>query len=202
MTRETVGALAAAGALLLCSCAKKAYRSPNLEAKNPRSVVVLPFDNETTSLDAPERLRKMVAERLGHLSPGLSIENVDERLRGVGVTDGGQLRSVASKKLGEALGTDGLLYGTVEEFKYQNLGFVSNRVVKLRLKLVHAASGERLWEAVGRHAKGNVTLDKKKAGKAFVRGIVRQAAETALRVPLMRESRRAVEKALRNYPRR
>ncbi|TPW18857.1 MAG: hypothetical protein FD126_3265, partial [Elusimicrobia bacterium] len=106
------------------------------------------------------------------------------------------------KKVGDAVGAPGLLFGTLEEFTYQNVGFVRRRAVRVTLRLVEAATGERLWEAVGDESHGRLAFGGKEAGRNFVDGVVEQAVETALGVPLMLESRAAVEEALDGLPRR
>jgi hypothetical protein len=199
----------AAGFFLLagltgCATTREAfYQAPDFAAKAPDRVAVLPFDNETTSLQAAGILRRLVAERLP--TQGYScvpLEAADETLQGMGVTDGGQLGAYAPKSLGEALQAKGLLYGSVEEFAYQNVGFIQRRIVRLRLRLLDAETGERLWEDVGEEEEGQIVLDRKDAARAFVRGVLDQAVGTALRSPLMRESQAAVEKVFQRLPRR
>lgn len=195
--------LAFAACLAACGPRALVYRSPDLLSRLPQRVAVLPFDNETVDLRGPELLRELVAERLaarGHTI--VPAEEVDAALRGIGVTDGGQLKAFAPAEVGRAVGAEGLFYGTLEDFVHQNLGFVRRRMVRLRVKLIEAGSGERLWEAVGRDEYSRVVLKPKKAGRAFVEGVAEEAAEGALGRPLLPESRRAVSKLFRPYPRR
>ncbi|MFH1725505.1 MAG: GNA1162 family protein [Elusimicrobiota bacterium] len=179
------------------------YEAPDLPARLPAGVAVLPFGNETVSMRGPELLRKMVSERVsafGYRSPGL--EEVDRLLREIGITDGGQLGAVAPDKVGRTLGVDGLLYGNVEDFVYQNVGFFRRQLVRLRLKLVDAASGERLWEGVGAGEDGQLVVNSKDAGRSFIEGMVEQAAEKAAGTPLRRESQGAVDELFKKFPRR
>ncbi|TBR22146.1 hypothetical protein EPO15_08650 [bacterium] len=192
-----------AAALAACSPRAVRYVAPDLPSRLPASVAVLPFDNESVSLKGPELARRLTAEALaarGFSSP--EAKDVDEALTRLGVSDGGQLRAFDPKKVGEAVGAAGLLYGTLEEFTYQNVGFLRRRAVRLTLKLVEAATGERLYEAVGAESRGRAALDKKAAGRNFVDGVVEQAVETALGAPLLLESRLAVDEALTGLPRR
>lgn len=192
-------------AAALAACAPRAvrYAAPDLPSRLPTAVAVLPFDNESVSLKGPELVRRLTAEALaarGFASP--EAASVDEALARLGVTDGGQLRALDPKKLGEAVGAPALLYGTLEEFTYQNVGFVRRRAVRVALMLVEAATGERLYEGVGADSRGRAALDKKAAGRNFVDGVVEQAVETALGTPLLLESRLAVDEALTGLPRR
>ncbi len=179
------------------------YAAPDLASRLPASVAVLPFDNESVSLKGPLMLRALASEALaarGFAQP--EAAEVDAGLGRLGVTDGGQMCALDPKKVGDAVGAPGLLFGTLEEFTYQNVGFVRRRAVRVTLRLVEAATGERLWEAVGDESHGRLAFGGKEAGRNFVDGVVEQAVETALGVPLMLESRAAVEEALDGLPRR
>lgn len=189
--------------LAACSTRAVRYAAPDLGSRLPASVAVLPFDNESVSLKGPQLVRKLAEEALaarGFAQP--EPGEVDARLGLLGVTDGGQMRALDPKKVGEAVGASGLLFGTLEEFTYQNVGFIRRRAVRVTLRLVEAATGERLWEAAGDESHGRLAFGRKEAGRNFVDGVVEQAVETALGVPLMLESRAAVEEALDGFPRR
>lgn len=196
----------ALAAALACGCASPEparYLAPDFGARAPARVAVLPFDNESVDLAGPELLRRLVFSRLeghGFAAPGL--EAVDAALAAsLGITDGGQLRSVEPARLGRALGADGLLYGTVEDFAFVNVGFAVRRVVRLRLRLVEAAGGARLWEDAGLGLTERLTLTKKGARRAFFEGVAERAAEGLLRTPLMPESLEAVRCLFSRLPR-
>ena len=192
-----------AGFLAGCAPRVVVYRSPDFATKAPERIAVLPFDNESLNLQGARILRKLVNERVaGHGYLNLPVELMDARLKEIGITDGGQLGAYSAQDLGRVLGVDGLLYGVVEQFTHQNVGFAQRRAVRLKLKLVLAATDEKLFEAVGAGVRGKLTLDKKEARRAFVHGLVRQAAEGMLKVPLMPESRLAVDRIFRDFPRR
>lgn len=196
-----MSAPALAAALAACAPGGLRYAAPDLSSRLPRSVAVLPFDNETVSLRGPDLVRRAVAQAVAARGfEGPDAAAVDEALAGLGVTDGGQLRGLDPARLGAALGAPALLFGTLEEFTYQNVGFVRRRAVRVALRLVDAPSGERLWEAVGEEARGRWAFGKDEAGRSFVDGVVEQAVETALGVPLAEETRRAVEEALSRLP--
>jgi len=163
---------------------------------------VLPFDNASVSLTGGELARRFAAQSLGAFgqeTPALS--ETDERLRAVGVSDGGQLRAYTDAELARAVGADGLLYGTLEDFAVRNVGFLLRRSVRLRLRLVRS-DGERLWEAEGSAVRTRVALRRRKAAEIFVEGVAEQALEGLLRSPLAGETRLALERAFRTFPRR
>ncbi|HBL16958.1 MAG: hypothetical protein A2X36_08500 [Elusimicrobia bacterium GWA2_69_24] len=179
------------------------YEASDLGPRLPRKVAVLPFGNHTVSLKGPERLRPLVIR--GVRDAGFEVpeaEGVDQALRGIGITDGGQLGAVKPDELGRTLGVDGLLYGVLEDFVNQNLGAVRRRVVRLNLRLVAAESGEKLWEGVGTGQSTDVALDQKAIERAFIEGMAVQALETALGTPLQREAEAAVRELFGRFPRR
>lgn len=201
--RLPAAVLWAAAAWGCASARPAAYLAPDFASAAPRAVAVLPFDNESMSFEAPETLRRLVAERL--LFTGAKVlygEEVDERLKSLGVTDGGQLGAYAPADIGAALGADGLLYGRVEEFVYQNVGFVRKREVRLRLKLVSAPEGKRLWEDAGSGTSVRLAFKKSEAGRAFIEGVLEQTAERLFKAPLEAEAESAVDDVLSRYPRR
>ncbi|MBI5245135.1 MAG: DUF799 family lipoprotein [Elusimicrobia bacterium] len=174
--------------------------TPDLAARAPVEVAVLPFGNEAVNLLGPQMLRKMVAERLEGLGyRPRPLDEVDEKLKGIGVSDGGQLPAYKPVEVGKALGVDGLFYGTVERFSNQNVGFYRQRVVVLKLRLVHAPSGERLWEAEGEGRTRRVA-GTDEAVRAFLEGVIEQAAETAQGHPLRPEAEKAVASLLTSLP--
>lgn len=173
------------------------YAAADLRSRLPAKTAVLPFDNESVNMRGAGQVRGLVEEALGGRGWALADRRaVDETLQRLGVSDGGQLGALDPKRLGAELGVSGLIYGTLEEFTFQNVGFVRRRVVRLSLKLVEASTGERLWEASGEDDTGRVALERRQAGRSFLEGVVEQAAETALGVPLLKESRAAVEKTV------
>ena len=184
---------------LLTGCAGTGlrYAAPDLGARLPAKAAVLPFDNESVNLSGAAQVRRLVEEALAMRGWALADRaSVDAVLKRLGVSDGGQLGALDPKRLGAELGVAGLVYGTLEEFTFQNVGFVRRRVVRLSLKLVEASTGERLWEASGEDDTGRVALERRRAGRSFLEGVIEQAAETAQGAPLLKESRAAVEKTV------
>ncbi|MBI3550275.1 MAG: DUF799 family lipoprotein [Elusimicrobia bacterium] len=179
------------------------FVAPDFAAQAPAKVVVLPFDNHSTDLVGPELLRGMVAQSLReHGYEPAPVQEVDEKLRTIGVTDGGQLRAIKADVLNKALEADGLVYGVVEEFAFLNVGFAVRRVVRLHLRFVRASSGATLWEDTGQGLTEWFTFNRKDAERAFMEGVVQRAAELAFRTPLMPESNEAVRQLFLRLPRK
>lgn len=188
-----------------CACAGKAVYtvSPNLRGLPEARVAVLPFDNQSTDVSASDIMRKLAAENLGkrgYLT--LPVEEVDGKLSGLGVSEGGQLPGVKPADIAKALGADLLFYGDVEDFTFQNLGFVIRKAVKLRVRLVSAASGETLYEGTGSGKDVKVFMNGDEAKAAFVEQMAVKLVQNILKTPLKKEAEAAAWKALDGLPRR
>lgn len=187
--------------LLTLAGAACVSRKPVAVVGMPARVALLPFDNETVNMAGPDQVRRLVAE--GIAARGFALQpsaETDERLKALGITDGGQLKAYTPQRLAEELGVEGLFYGVLEQFTTQNVGVALRRAVALRLELVDAG-GRRVWEAIGKGTSGRLALQKGEARKILVEGLAEQAIQNALRAPLMKESKLAVDKVLRELPR-
>ncbi|MDA8131004.1 MAG: DUF799 family lipoprotein [Elusimicrobia bacterium] len=192
-------------AALLAACAGGGgyLVSPSLREAADLRVAVLPFDNQTTDVNADEILRKLAEEGFSKRGYApLAGEDVDAKLSSLGISEGGQLPAVKPEELGKALGTDLLCYGDVEDFTFQNLGFVVRKNVKLHLKLVSASTGETLYEGTGSGKDVKVYLDKEQAKAAFVEQLAVKLVQNIFKTPLKREAETAAWNALDRLPRR
>ena len=195
-------------ALLLaaaCACAGGgAYLvSPSLRAADDPRVAVLPFDNQSTEVSAAEIMRGLAAEgfeKRGY--PYVPLSEVDGKLAGLGVSEGGQLPGLKPADIGKALGADLLCYGDVEDFTFQNLGFMVRKSAVLRVKIVSARSGETLYEGTGSGRDVKVYFNKDEAKAAFVEQLAVKLLQNIMNTPLKREAEAAAWKALDRLPRR
>ncbi|HOI42528.1 MAG TPA: DUF799 family lipoprotein [Elusimicrobiales bacterium] len=190
--------------LFSAACAaKQAYFIAPGFAPPAEPVALLPFENESVDLSAEDYLYKLAAGRLA--AKGYSLiqgEPVLEGLKGIGITDAGQMASATPEIIGRAVGSGLLCYGTIEDFTFQNLGFVVRKSVKLRLKLVSAATGEVLYEGEGTGRDIKVYLDKDEAKKAFVEQMAVKLVQNMLKSPLAKEAEKAVADAAAGLPAR
>jgi hypothetical protein len=186
-------------------CAGKAAYlvSPALRTAADPRVAVLPFDNQTTDMSAPDIMRKLAAEGFGRRGyPTLDFEEVDAKLSALGVSEGGQLPGVKPQDIGKALGADLLCYGDVEDFTFQNLGFLIRKNVTLHVRLVSASTGETLYEGTGNGKDMKVFFDRESAKRAFVEQMAEKVVANIFKVPLKREADLAASRALDSLPRR
>lgn len=104
---------------------------------------VLPFTDETTSIDGPPLVRSLLYERLRESGYNLvSLEDTDEALRRHGFTDGGQLGAAKPEEIAAWLGAGRLVYGDLEDFGEIMAGLYNRRTVKGSVKIWDAATKE------------------------------------------------------------
>jgi hypothetical protein len=185
-----------------CAGADNYLVSPALGVGGGR-IALLPFDNYSNDVSAPGLIREEVLKRFaGHGYEPLDTPETDEKLRAMGITDGGQLPSVKPEEIGKAVGSGLLCYGTVEDFTFQNIGFVIRKSVRLRIKIVSSGTGETLFEAVGKGRDLKVFLDKDEAKRAFISYSALRLVENMLKHPLGAESEAAIKRVFDRLPRR
>lgn len=186
--------------LVLNGCAlKPKYLVDNYAP--PQSIALLPMSNLTNDMDGPEVVRQLMFEMLpsrGYSS--VTLTQIDDLLREIGITDGGQLRSKEPQELGEKLHVDALLYGELIEFGDINIGFYQNKVVEAKFILIDAATGEKLWEDERKVSKKEFALSMDAAKKKFARGLAKKAVGKMLNIHLKAEATECVRKVVSTLP--
>jgi hypothetical protein len=75
------------------------------------------------------------------------VKETDQILRDqMGINLGGQLDLTTPQKLGEVLGVEGVLYGTLMDFDETNTGVLDVRKVRAAFRLVSTGTGLAVWE--------------------------------------------------------
>ncbi|MGB9698505.1 MAG: GNA1162 family protein [Thermodesulfobacteriota bacterium] len=118
------------------------------KSRNLRSIAVLPVQNETPHLQAPEIFRPIVYQKIrqkGYESPALSF--IDSKLAEKDIRDAGQIHSLTPQDLGKLLGVDALLYTTVTEFSTTYLIAYASITVGAKFELKDARTGQLVWQA-------------------------------------------------------
>lgn len=187
--------------LFLFSCSPKNVKMGEMCHTIERgAVVVLPFTNNSNDLTAEELLRDLVIERFRRKGWVVIDKNiVDERLRSVGITDGGQLGTITSQELIKMFETRYLAYGTIEEFKFQNIGFVITKKVELNLKIYDGNKNEYVFDDTQSASDTKVYLSKDEAKKAFIRYNAEKLVENIAKRPLYNISVECVDKIFRKF---
>ena len=115
---------------------------------NPlKHVAVLPLKNDTNDVEGPSVVRQKMVQALENRSYVVKdLKETDQILRDqMGITLGGQLDLTTAQKLGEALGVEGVLYGTLMDFDETTTGVLNVKKVRGKFRLVNAATGEDMW---------------------------------------------------------
>jgi hypothetical protein len=118
------------------------------DPSNPlKRVAVLPMKNDTDDVDGPNVVRQKMVEALTRRSYVImDIKESDQILRDrMGINLGGQLELTTPQKLGETLGVEGVLYGTLMDFDETTTGIYNAKKVRGTFKLVNTATGQTVW---------------------------------------------------------
>lgn len=183
--------------VLTTSCKKPEPPKPPLV----ETVAVLPFDNETNNLNAPDILQSLVVAALKPTVYRVSdLQATNSFLEKVGIIDGGQLAALDPMKLGKDLGVQALVYGYVETFGYLNVGVYFQKKVVLNLSMIDVNTGQKIWENQGTGITMKFGLNKDQISQNLAEGLAEAAIEKGLKNPLEVESKQAVVKALSNLP--
>jgi hypothetical protein len=162
---------------------------------------VLLLENESVDLLAPEMIRKLEAEFLRRRGYAvLPLDQVERGLSDMGVSDGGQLRSLRAQELSERLGADGLLYGTIEDFTYNDVGFGTRKLVRLRFALVDGKDGDKLWEAEDQETDTKMREAGDMMRKGAIEDTVKKAIDNMRKRPLYEQTRTLIERLFLTLP--
>lgn len=156
--------------------------SPVLKQDPPRTVAVLPFyssigggriegsrrlyhfltgkGNQSAELAA--RMRQAFYGQFAQLEfETLKISRVDRILSAEGLDSMEKIRALPTRRLGELLGAEAVIFGEVTQFDYYYGLLYCQLAAGLALEMIDCRSGEKLWEArdVRRDQSLRVALD-------------------------------------------
>lgn len=141
-----LAALLLAAVLAGCATPPTLYIRPNADLSLIRTVAVLPFETTQQDRTAAEKVQKIfISELLSYgifevVEPGIVLRGVkNERI------DTATMNAADIKKLGEALGAQALIFGTVIDFAETRLGSTPVPQVTIQLRLVDTESGATFW---------------------------------------------------------
>ena len=126
------------------------YDYTNYRAHTPRSILVLPPLNESTSVQGTYSYLSTVTQPVAELGYYVfPVAVVDQFLKENGMPTAGEMHQVPLNKVLEILGADAVLYITLEQYgsKYQVVN--SSTIVRVRARLVDTRTGILLWEGRG-----------------------------------------------------
>ncbi len=137
--------------LLLASCATPPpidYTS--FRANLPRSILVLPPQNETVEVNASYEylatITRPLAEYGYYVFP---VAVVDAFMRDNGIAEPAEMHQIPLAKLRDVFGADTVLYVTLEQWGTEYAVVTSATKVELRAQLVDTATAAILWQGGG-----------------------------------------------------
>lgn len=137
-------------------------------AHMPRSILVLPPQNETVEVMAPyiyfTTVTRSLAERGYYVYP---VAVVDALMKENGVPTPAEMAQISLKKIKEVIHPDAVLYLTIVEWgaKYQVID--TRTIVHIRGRLVDTNSGDELWKG-----EQSVTQDSNVGGQDNLAGLL------------------------------
>lgn len=186
-------------ALLMLVFTMGCPKLPPPDPANPiAKVAVLPVQNMTNDLDAPNWIREafsnIVPSRYYQLAPS---DQIDVTLREkMNITLAGQLDftnpgvgAPVPQEVGKLLEVDGLFYCNLIDFQNLITGFYNKRKVKAACKLVNAKTAEVIWEKEAEQYNQEFNLNLQGAIQAVAGKVLESAVNKAFRAnPLPQET--------------
>lgn len=132
---------------------------------------ILPFTDETTSIDGPPMLRTLIHGALADAGYRIQpLEETDKLLLAHGFTQGGQLGAADPAELCKWLGVERLFYGDINEFGEVMAGVYNRRMIKGRIMLWDLKNGGFAWAL-------DPSVVKVNTSKSFLGGMFSQLAK-------------------------
>lgn len=135
--------------LALAGCAsQQQYDYSALEKSSPKSILVIPPLNNSVEVNAPyiymSTVSRPLAEKGYYVFP---VAVIDRFMKENGLPTPQEMNAVSLSKIAEHIGPDAVLYVTIEDWgqKYQIVS--STTVVKAKLRLIDANTGDQIWDA-------------------------------------------------------
>ncbi|NDY72283.1 hypothetical protein DO021_00255 [Desulfobacter hydrogenophilus] len=135
--------------LITSGCTTTPYDYTAFEKSKPRSIVVIPPNNNSIEVNAPyiylSTLTRPLAEKGYYVFP---VFVIDHFLKENGLPTPAEMNGIPLDKIGEHIGADAVLYISIEDWgqKYQILQSVTK--VHATLRLVDVKTGDFLWESI------------------------------------------------------
>jgi hypothetical protein len=126
------------------------YDYTNFRAHPPRSILVIPPLNESTTVEGTysylSTVSRPIAERGYYVFP---VAVVDQFLKDNGLPTAGEMNQVPPGKVGEITGADAVMYVELKQYGSKYVVLNSVTTVEVLAKLVDARTGILLWQGRG-----------------------------------------------------
>lgn len=123
------------------------YIHPNADWSNYERVAVLPLENLTNERYAAERIREVLNIEINAqgLFEAVELGEINRAVRTQGLVNLTELGPEQTKALGDALGVQALLMGSVMEYDERRSGTVALPDVAVSLRLIDVETGLAIW---------------------------------------------------------
>ncbi len=133
----------------ICGCGSMpAYDYSALMASSPRSILVIPPENNSVEVNASytfiSTITEPLAEKGYYVFP---VAVIDHFLKENGLPTPAEMNSVPLDKLRQHIGPDAVLYVTINNWGQKYQVIQSKAVVSAQMKLIDARDGSLLWQA-------------------------------------------------------
>ncbi len=121
---------------------------PEFESIRPQVIAVVPIDNLSYEKEMEEYLYQEVHNRL--VAKGyrrIAMDRVYSVMAKLGIQTPGMLRGISIERLCEKLGSQGIIFGQIDQSASIHAGLYDAVVVSCSLRMVHCKSGETIWQA-------------------------------------------------------
>ncbi len=126
------------------------YDYTNFRAHPPRSILVIPPLNESTTVEGTysylSTVSRPIAERGYYVFP---VAVVDQFLKDNGLPTTGEMNQVPAGKVGEITGADAVMYLDLKQYGSTYVVINSVTTVEVSAKLIDTRTGILLWEGRG-----------------------------------------------------
>ena len=160
------------------------YTHPNADFSNYERVAVLPLENLSADRFASERVREILAVELSAqgLFDVVEIGEVNRQLRVQDLGNVTELGAAQIAQLGAGLSAQGLILGSVIEFRERRSGSILAPDISLSLRMIDVETGLTVWTAS--HSRSGADVAARMFGMGeesqseAVRELIRQLIDT------------------------
>jgi hypothetical protein len=123
------------------------FQTWTLEKGSPRTIAILPFENETQEPGIEELVRKSFYSHFS-IKPFHDVELsvVDDTLRDITILQNTKFTNIPPAELGRVLKCDALIYGKVKEMTRFYIGVYSQLAVGAEVTIVDVKTGNTIWK--------------------------------------------------------
>ena len=114
----------------------------------PKSVVIMPFDNDTSEIGIELLIRKSFYNHFSSKNyRDFELNEVDRGLKILENSSSTLLKDISPPNIGKFFHADYVVYGRVKEYKKLFLGIYSQIILEVKLKMVESEDGKVVWES-------------------------------------------------------